>query len=47
LPDKGCLKTIEHGAFCECLNLQDMDIPNTVEELGNNVFDTCQDLQKV
>ncbi len=41
------LKTIDHWAFYECINLQTMDIPEGVTTIGNGAFYGCAYLESL
>ena len=41
------LRRIGPGAFCECLHLSRMHIPDTVEEIGQSCFSHCSHLQTI
>lgn len=38
---------IEDGAFYECLNLDRITIPESVEEIGSKIFELCFNLRGV
>lgn len=38
------LKTIENSLFAGCKNLKSLVIPNSVEEIEQNVFSGCEEV---
>ncbi|MBR6393363.1 MAG: leucine-rich repeat protein, partial [Ruminococcus sp.] len=45
LPEE--LKIIEEGSFNGCTSLETVEIPETVEEIGNNAFFNCSSLKNI
>lgn len=45
--DGASLRRIGPGAFCECLSLTRMHIPDTVEEVGQSCFSHCSRLGEI
>ena len=41
------MKFISRGAFSECINLKEIEIPESVEDLGDWCFNKCRSLERV
>lgn len=41
------MSVIATGAFAECVNLEDLVLPNSVKYIGNKAFAECSSLKKI
>lgn len=47
IPDNSPISKIDYGTFANCNNLTDIDIPNSVTEIGKNAFSNCSSLARM
>lgn len=47
IPTDGSLTSIGHGAFCRCLDLTSITIPNSVTSIEDGAFCNCWSLQSI